>query len=87
MGETGNTFFTAPEPGHAAALADAQAQVAQLTRSRDGVRGMLSRVLEKNRNGELVVGRLIARAPTDTEEGDVLEEGDTVPVAGDDPAR
>jgi hypothetical protein len=48
---------------------------------------MLSRVLEKNRAGELVVGRLIARAPTDTEEGDVLEEGDTVPVAGDDPAR
>jgi len=84
MGETGNTFFTAPEPGHAAALADAQAQVAKLTRSRDGVRGMLSRVLERNRQGELVVGRLIARAPTDTEEGDVLEEGDTVPAV--DPA-
>lgn len=84
MGEAGNTFFTAPEPGHAAALADAQAQVAQLTRSRDGVRGMLSRVLERNRQGELVVGRLIARAPTDTEEGDVLEEGDTVPAV--DPA-
>jgi hypothetical protein len=30
------------------------------------------------------VGRLIARAPTDTEEGDVLEEGDTVPAV--DPA-
>lgn len=84
MGETGRTFFTAPEPGHAAALADAQAQVAQLTRSRDGVRAMLSRVLERNKNGELVVGRLIARAPTDTEEGDVLEEGDTVPAV--DPA-
>lgn len=84
MGETGTSFFTAPEPGHAAALADAQAQVAQLTRSRDGVRGMLSRVLERNRQGELVVGRLIARAPTDTEEGDVLEEGDTVPAV--DPA-
>ena len=87
MGETGRTFFTAPEPGHAAALADAQAQVAKLTRSRDGVRGMLSRVLEKNRAGELVVGRLIAAAPTDTEEGDVLEEGDTVPAVTDDPAR
>lgn len=84
MGETGRTFFTAPDPGHAQQLADAQAQVAQLTRSRDGVRQILSRVLEKNKNGELVVGRLIAAAPTDTEEGDVLEEGDTVPAA--DPA-
>lgn len=80
MGEAGTTFFTAPEPGHAAALADAQAQVAQLTRSRDGVRGMLSRVLERNRAGELVVGRLIAGKATETEEGDVLEEGDTVAV-------
>lgn len=84
MGETGVSFFTAPEPGHAAELDAARAQVAKLTRSRDGVRGMLSRVLERNRAGELVVGRLIARAPTDTEEGDVLEEGDTVPV---DPAQ
>lgn len=84
MGETGRTFFTAPESTHAAELDAARAQVAKLTRSRDGVRGMLSRVLERNRNGELVVGRLIARAPTDTEEGDVLEEGDTVPV---DPAQ
>ena len=74
-----------PEPGDAAALADAQAQVAKLTRSRDGVRAMLSRVLERNKNGELVVGRLIAAAPTDTEEGDVLEEGDTVPAVTDDP--
>lgn len=80
MGETGDTFFTAPEPGHAQQLADAQAQVAQLTRSRDGVRQILSRVLERNKSGELVVGRLIAKAPTDTEEGDVLEEGDTVAV-------
>ena len=84
MGETGRTFFTAPESTHAAELDAARAQVAQLTRSRDGVRGMLSRVLERNRAGELVVGRLIARAPTDTEEGDVLEEGDTVPA---DPAQ
>lgn len=86
MGEIGRSFFTAPDPGHAQQLADAQAQVAKLTRSRDGVRAMLSRVLERNKNGELVVGRLIAAAPTDTEEGDVLEEGDTVPVAGDDAA-
>lgn len=87
MGETGRSFFTAPEPGHAAALADAQAQVAKLTRSRDGVRAMLSRVLERNKQGELVVGRLIAAAPTDTEEGDVLEEGDTVPAVEGDPAE
>lgn len=82
MGETGVSFFTAPEPSHAQELADAQAQVAQLTRSRDGVRSMLSRVLERNRAGELVVGRLIQRAPTETEEGDVLEEGDTIPAEG-----
>lgn len=80
MGGAGRSFFTTPEPGHAAALADAQAQVAQLTRSRDGVRGMLSRVLERNRAGQLVVGRLIQGKATDTEEGDVLEEGDTVAV-------
>lgn len=80
MGEAGRSFFTTPEPGHAAALADAQAQVAKLTRSRDGVRGMLSRVLERNRAGQLVVGRLIQGKATDTEEGDVLEEGDTVAV-------
>ena len=82
MGETGVSFFTTPEPQHAQQLADAQAQVAQLTRSRDGVRGMLSRVLERNRAGELVVGRLIQRAPTETEEGDVLEEGDVIPAEG-----
>lgn len=82
MGEAGRTFFTAPEPGHAQALADAQGQVAQLTRSRDGVRQILSRVLQRNRDGELVVGRLIAKAPTDAEEGDVLEEGDTIPAEG-----
>lgn len=87
MGETGRSFFTAPDPGHAAALADAQAQVAKLTRSRDGVRAMLSRVLERNKQGELVVGRLIAAAPTDTEEGDVLEEGDTVPAVEGDPVE
>jgi hypothetical protein len=80
MGEAGRSFFTTPEPGHAAELADAQAQVSKLTRSRDGVRGMLARVLERNRSGELVVGRLIAGKPTETEEGDVLEEGDTVAV-------
>jgi phage-related protein (TIGR01555 family) len=84
MGETGVTFFTAPEPGHAAEMDSLRAENAKLTRSQQSTKAMLSRVLERNRAGELVVGRLIARAPTDTEEGDVLEEGDTVPV---DPAQ
>lgn len=84
MGEAGNTFFTAPEPGHAAEMDSLRAENAKLARSQQSTKAMLSRVLERNRNGELVVGRLIARAPTDTEEGDVLEEGDTVPV---DPAQ
>lgn len=84
MGETGRTFFTTPEPTHAAEMEAMRAENAKLTRSQQSTKAMLSRVLERNRAGELVVGRLIARAPTDTEEGDVLEEGDTVPV---DPAQ
>jgi hypothetical protein len=38
------------------------------------------RLPERNRNGELVLGRIIADKPTETEEGDVLEEGDAVAV-------
>ena len=80
MGETGRTFFTAPEPGHAAEMAALKDAHAALTRSHTSTRSMLNRVLEKNRAGELVVGSPIAAAPTVTGEGEALEEGDVVAV-------
>jgi len=89
MGATGTTHFTAPDPGHAAALADAQATAAKATRSQQATKQMLTRVLERNRAGQLVVGRVIAGKAPDGDEGDVLEEGDaiSVPAEGAEAAR
>lgn len=78
MGETGRTFFTAPEPSHAAEMAALKDAHATLQRSQQSTRAMLNRVLERNRAGELVVGSPIASAPTVTEPGEALEEGDVV---------
>jgi phage-related protein (TIGR01555 family) len=85
MGEVGHTFFTAPEPDHEAQMAALQTKHAELQRSHQGTQQYLSRVLEKNKAGELVVGSLIAKPPTGAEPGETLEEGDRVPVAPDDP--
>ena len=43
----------------------------------------LARVLERNRAGELVVGSVIAAAPTEVPEGEALEAGDVVQVAAE----
>lgn len=83
MGETGKSFFTAPEPGHAAEMDALRAQNKNLVASHRATRGLLARVIERNKKGELVVGNIIARDPTATEEGDTLEEGDVVAVPAD----
>jgi len=80
MGETGRSFFTKPDPAATTELDSLREQHAALRKSHQGTRQMLTRVLEKNKRGELVIGSPIARAPTATEEGDTLEEGDVVAV-------
>lgn len=80
MGETGRTHFTTPEPGHAAELASAKQQLAAAQRSQQSTKAMLARVLERNKNGELVLGRIITGKAPDATEGEVLEEGDAVAV-------
>lgn len=80
MGETGRSFWTKPDPAHVAELDATRAENAALKRSQTSTKAMLARVLERNRNGELVLGNVIAAEPTDTEAGDVLEEGDVVAV-------
>lgn len=85
MGETGRTHFTTPEPGHAAEMEALKAQHASAQASARSAKQMLAGVLERNRKGELVVGRVIAAKPSDTEVGDVLEEGDTIAVPTDAP--
>jgi phage-related protein (TIGR01555 family) len=80
MGETGRTHFTTPDPASARELDDLRAQHAALERSARGTKQILARVLERNRNGELVLGNVIAAKPTEVSPGDVLEEGDVVAV-------
>jgi len=80
MGETGRTHFTTPEPGHAAELAAAKDAAAAAQRSQRATKQLLTRVLERNKAGELVVGRVITGKTPDGAEGDVLEEGDAIAV-------
>lgn len=86
MGSAGVTFFTAPDPNDTAAHDALKAEHAKLQASARGTQQMLTRVLEKNRNGELVVGTPIAKAPTELAEGEALSEGDVVEVPAEDPA-
>lgn len=83
MGEAGRSFFTTPEPGHAAALADAQGEVAKLTRSVQGHKAYTARLIQRARDGGLELGAFTAREPTDVAEGDGLEPGDVVAVPAD----
>lgn len=83
MGETGRSFWTKPDPAHVAELDATRSENAALKRSQTSTKAMLARVLERNRNGQLVLGNVIAADPTDTEAGDVLEEGDVVAVPAD----
>lgn len=76
MGEAGKSFFTAPEMNHAAELEAARAEAAAAKRSQQSTKAMLSRVLERNRAGELVVkpiGPGAERAAEDIEPGDVVQ--------------
>lgn len=89
MGEAGKTFFTTPEPGHAAELEAARAEAAAAKRSQQSAKALLSRVLARNRAGELVVmpiGPAAEKAAEGIEPGDVVqvEEPDE---ASADPAR
>lgn len=85
MGETGRSHFTTPAPEHAAEMDALKAQHASAQASARGAKQMLARVLERNRKGELVLGNVIAAKPTETQPGDVLEEGDVVAVPTDAP--
>lgn len=80
MGETGKSYFTTPEPGHAAELQAAKDTAAKALRSQQSTKAMLARVLERNKAGELVLGRIITGKAPDATEGEVLEEGDAVAV-------
>jgi hypothetical protein len=62
LGPVGRTFFTAPAPEHAAELATLKSEHASLQRSTQSTKAMLARVLEKNRNGELVIGSPIGNS-------------------------
>ena len=87
MGSAGQTFFTAPEPGHAAEMDGLRSQLASATASQRSTQQMLTRVLERNRNGELVVGSPIAKPATELAEGEALAEGDVVEVPVEDSLR
>jgi len=84
MGENGRTHFTAPEPGHAAEMDALKGELAGAQASQRSTAQMLTRVLERNRAGELVVGSPIAKAPTELVEGEELEAGDVVEVPVED---
>ena len=86
MGESGRSFFTTPEPGHAQQLADAQSEVAKLTRSVQGHKAYTARLIQRARDGGLELGAFTAREPTEVDEGEALEPGDVVAVPAVDPA-
>ena len=78
MGEAGRTFFTAPEPGHAAEMDSMRGEVAKLRASNAGHQQYTARVIQLAKNGGLELGAFASGAPTATEEGDDLEPGDVV---------
>ncbi len=87
MGETGNTFFTAPDPADEAELQALKSEYQKAHASLRSTKQMLTRVLEQNRNGQLVVGSPIAAAqPTVLAEGEALQPGDVIEVPVGDPA-
>lgn len=80
MGETGRTFFTAPEPGHAEELATLRAENARLVKSNRGHQQYTARVIQAAKDGGVELGPITSAAPTATAEGDDLEPGDVVEV-------
>jgi phage-related protein (TIGR01555 family) len=87
MGETGRSFFTAPEPGHAAEMEALRAENKALKASNEGHKAYTARVIQRAKEGGLELGAFTSQKPTETEEGDVLEEGDVVAVPNDQGAQ
>jgi len=84
MGESGRTFFTAPDPAAGDELAALRAENAKLKASNQGHQAYTARVVQAAKNGTLQLGKFTARPPTETAEGDTLAEGDVVAVPVED---
>jgi len=83
MGEAGRTFFTAPEPGHAAAMDAMKADLAKAQASLRGHQAYTARLIQRAKDGGLELGAFTAREPTEVAEGDELAPGDVVAVPAD----
>ncbi len=80
MGETGRTFFTAPEPGHAAEMDSMRGELSKAQASLRGHQQYTARLIEEAKAGGLKLGAFTSREPTEVAEGDTLEPGDVVAV-------
>lgn len=80
MGESGRTFFTAPDPTVVAGVDEATARAKAAEASLRGHKAYTARLIEQAKAGGLKLGAFTSREPTETEEGDVLEPGDVVAV-------
>lgn len=80
MGETGLSFFTKPDPTAVTELDALRAENAKLKASNEGHRQYTARVIQRAKEGGLELGPFTAKPPTETDEGDTLEEGDVVAV-------
>lgn len=80
MGETGRTFFTAPESTHAAEMEALRAELSAAQRSLRGHKAYTARVVQRAREGGLELGAFTPREPTEVDEGEALEAGDVVAV-------
>lgn len=80
MGEAGRTWFTAPEPTHAAEMDAMRADLAKAQASLRGHQAYTARLIQRAKAGGLELGAFTAREPTEVGEGDVLEPGDVVAV-------
>lgn len=80
MGAAGRTYFTAPEPSHAAAMEAIRSENAKLKASNEGHKAYTARLVQKAKDGGLELGAFTSQAPTETAEGDQLAEGDVVAV-------
>lgn len=85
MGEAGRTFFTAPEPTHAAEMEALRAEVAKLRASNQGHQAYTARVVKAAKEGGLELGAFTSQAPTAVAEGDDLQPGDVVAVTPEAP--
>ena len=65
MGEAGRAFFTAPEPGHAAAMDAMKADLAKAQASLRGHQAYTARLIQRAKDGGLELGAFTAREPTE----------------------